>query len=196
MSTEPTDKPASDVPSSEASATGTSAPAEPGAPDDSSDLRPPGVLRRIGRGLFGQLRWQPPPWLEAIGRGLSRGAGWLSANKPATAVLLFAVMLIGGLTGALAGFFMQFWNNAYGYSLNIGGRPASSLPHGMKALKEQWRAEWEAERAEEEQREAEEEAEAEEEFMRRMAKLRAACLRETAEGPAKPFGWEGDEGEG
>lgn len=97
MSTEPTDKPASDVPSSEASATGTSAPAEPGAPADSSDLRPPGVLRRIGRGLFGQLRWQPPPWLEAIGRGLSRGAGWLSANKPATAVLLFAVMLIGGL---------------------------------------------------------------------------------------------------
>ena len=90
----------------------------------------------------------------------------------------------------------QRFPEQYGGALNIGGRPASSLPHGMKALKEQWSAEWEAERAEEEQREAEEEAEAEEEFMRRMAKLRAACLRETAEGPAKPFGWEDDEGEG
>ena len=33
------------------------------------------------------------------------------------------VMLVGGLTGACAGFLMQYWNNAYGYSLNIGGRP-------------------------------------------------------------------------
>ncbi|QDU23337.1 DUF3341 domain-containing protein [Urbifossiella limnaea] len=39
-----------------------------------------------------------------------------------------AVMLIGGLTGAFAGFFMQYWNNAYGYSLNIGGRPYMSWP--------------------------------------------------------------------
>lgn len=39
-----------------------------------------------------------------------------------------AVMLIGGLTGAFAGFFMQYWNNAWGYSLNIGGRPYMSWP--------------------------------------------------------------------
>jgi hypothetical protein len=38
------------------------------------------------------------------------------------------VMLVGGMTGALAGFFMQFWDNAYGYSLNIGGRPYMSWP--------------------------------------------------------------------
>jgi len=39
-----------------------------------------------------------------------------------------AVMLIGGLTGACSGFLMQYWDNAYGYSLNIGGRPYLSWP--------------------------------------------------------------------
>jgi hypothetical protein len=38
------------------------------------------------------------------------------------------VMFIGGLTGACAGFLMQYWDNAYGYSLNIGGRPYFSWP--------------------------------------------------------------------
>ena len=38
------------------------------------------------------------------------------------------VMFIGGLTGACGGFLMQYWDNAYGYSLNIGGRPYNSWP--------------------------------------------------------------------
>jgi hypothetical protein len=38
------------------------------------------------------------------------------------------VMFIGGLTGAISGFLMQYWDNAYGYSLNIGGRPYLSWP--------------------------------------------------------------------
>ena len=38
------------------------------------------------------------------------------------------VMFIGGMTGAISGFIMQYWDNAYGYSLNIGGRPYLSWP--------------------------------------------------------------------
>jgi hypothetical protein len=39
-----------------------------------------------------------------------------------------AVMFVGGLTGACAGFLMQYINNTYGYALNVGGRPYMSWP--------------------------------------------------------------------
>lgn len=38
------------------------------------------------------------------------------------------VMFIGGLTGACAGLLMQYWCNAWGYPLNVGGRPYFSWP--------------------------------------------------------------------
>jgi hypothetical protein len=104
VSTEPTDKSASENPASATSASETASKTESGAtepastslPAGSSEIEPPGVLRRIGRGVFGQVSWQPPPWLAAIFGGLSRGGRWLGAHKSASAVLFVALIALGG----------------------------------------------------------------------------------------------------
>ena len=41
----------------------------------------------------------------------------------------------------------QRFPELYGGNLNLSGRPASSLPHGIQKLKEEWRKEWEEEAA-------------------------------------------------
>ncbi len=38
------------------------------------------------------------------------------------------VVLVGGLLGCLAGYFLQYWVSAINYPINVGGRPLNSWP--------------------------------------------------------------------
>ena len=52
---------------------------------------------------------------------LSEALGFHRTNMP-------LVMLLGGLTGCVGGFFLQYWCMVIDYPINIGGRPPNSWP--------------------------------------------------------------------
>ena len=53
--------------------------------------------------------------------GLSEALGFRRSNVP-------LITLIGGLLGAIGGFYLQYWVAAVAYPQNIGGRPLNSWP--------------------------------------------------------------------
>jgi len=53
--------------------------------------------------------------------GLSEAVGFKRTKLP-------IIVLLGGLTGAIAGFSMQYFANVIHYPINIGGRPMNSWP--------------------------------------------------------------------
>lgn len=53
--------------------------------------------------------------------GLAHALGFHRTRMP-------LVMFLGGLTGCVGGFLMQYWMEAIDYPLNVGGRPLNSWP--------------------------------------------------------------------
>lgn len=53
--------------------------------------------------------------------GLAEAIGFTRTGVP-------FVTLIGGLTGCVGGFLLQYWISAVNYPLNVGGRPLNSWP--------------------------------------------------------------------
>src|SRR5215831_18248923 len=78
-------------------------------------------VREAGYRRFDAFAPFPVPGLsEAV--GLEYGIkGWKHNLVPQLA-------LLGGITGGLGGFFLQYWVNVMAYPLNIAGRPLNSWP--------------------------------------------------------------------
>src|SRR5512140_1718027 len=93
---------------------------------------------RVGSAMFGLMAEfeSADRLLEATVRASAAGYKRIEAYSPfpieglAEAegfhTRLPLIVLIAGIAGALAGFFMQYWMMAVDYPLNVGGRPLNS----------------------------------------------------------------------
>ncbi|MDR2638814.1 MAG: alpha-2-macroglobulin [Helicobacteraceae bacterium] len=53
------------------------------------------ALAWVLRGVFGNVNWQSPPWLRAIGRAFAFGGRKIASHKIATALTAIALILVG-----------------------------------------------------------------------------------------------------
>ncbi len=89
-------------------------------------------------GVMGEFS-DPQDLLEAIEKVRAEGYTKLDAYTPFPIEEVWEaighhkspvplVVLLGGITGGLGGFFLQYWVSAIEYPLNVGGRPYNSWP--------------------------------------------------------------------
>ncbi|MFO0577714.1 MAG: alpha-2-macroglobulin [Polyangia bacterium] len=76
-------------------------PGKPGGPSQSDRKeRRAGPLRRMLRGIFGSLSWEPPGWLRALGRGAGAGGGWVRRHRGAALGVVAMVVALAIGVGA------------------------------------------------------------------------------------------------
>ena len=94
-----------------------------------------------GKGTYGLLAEfeKPADLVRAIRQVRAEGYRRMDAYTPFPVEGVFdaldyhhtrmpLVVLLGGLTGCVGGYFLQYWCNAVDYPINVGGRPLNSWP--------------------------------------------------------------------
>ena len=83
--------------------------------DDPQDLL--AATKAARRAGYRQMEAYTPFSIDEVSEVLGHGRGWIPL-----------IVFVGGVGGAIGGFFMQWYAMAVSYPLNIGGRPLWSWP--------------------------------------------------------------------
>ncbi len=73
------------------------------------------AIRESHKAGYKQLEAYTPYPIEEVWEELGHHRSWLPL-----------IVLVGGIVGCLAGFFLQYWSSVINYPLNVGGRPLNS----------------------------------------------------------------------
>jgi len=73
------------------------------------------AIRESHKAGYKQMEAYTPYPIEEVWEELGHHRSWLPL-----------IVLIGGIFGCLAGFFLQYWSSVINYPLNVGGRPLNS----------------------------------------------------------------------
>lgn len=75
------------------------------------------AARRVREEGYRKVDAYSPYPIEELGEALGHHHSWLPL-----------LVLLGGITGGVSGYLLQYWSSAIEYPLNIGGRPIHSWP--------------------------------------------------------------------